>query len=75
MKIKEIDGIVIINNFEIDDGFVDEENCCMICKMNLIYYEDFDAYFCPICNRWTETKCNDSNCEYCVNRPEKPFTL
>ncbi|MFL0507047.1 hypothetical protein ACH0B5_14990 [Ureibacillus sp. 179-F W5.1 NHS] len=46
MKIEETDGGVIINNFEID-GFVDEENCCKICKMSLIYYEDFDAYFLP----------------------------
>ncbi|MBD8026958.1 hypothetical protein H9636_09855 [Ureibacillus sp. Re31] len=72
MKIEVRNGVVIVNNFEIV-GFVDEENNCMICEMNLIYYEDYDAYICPKCNRWTETKCSDSNCNYCINRPEKPL--
>jgi hypothetical protein len=55
MKIEERDDLVIIDGFEID-GFIDEERCCSICKINLVYYEDFAAYFCPKCNYWTEKK-------------------
>lgn len=39
----------------------------------LVYYEDFDAYFCAQCNNWTESKCSDPDCTYCPNRPEKPL--
>lgn len=44
MKLEERDDLVIIDGFEID-CFIDEERHCSICKINLVYYEDFDAYF------------------------------
>jgi hypothetical protein len=72
MKIEEKDDKVLIDDFEID-GHIDEKRCCSNCKFNLVYYEDFDAYFCPNCNYWTESKCSDADCEYCPNRPEKPL--
>lgn len=72
MKIEEKDDFVIINGYEID-GFIDKIKHCSECKNSLIYYEDFDAYFCPNCNSWTEDKCKDSSCFYCPNRPEKPL--
>jgi ribosomal protein L37AE/L43A len=49
MKIEEKDDKVLIDDFEID-GHIDEKRCCSNCKFNLVYYEDFDAYFCPNCN-------------------------
>jgi hypothetical protein len=72
MKIEEKDDYVLIDNFEID-GFIDEEKFCLICKSNFIYYEDFDTYFCPKCNKWTEKKCGDPDCDDCTKRPEKPL--
>ncbi len=32
----------------------------------------FDAYACIPCNKWLETKCADSDCEFCSNRPARP---
>jgi hypothetical protein len=72
MKIEEKDDKVIIDDFEID-GHIDEDRCCSNCKFNLVYYEDFDAYFCSKCNYWTESKCSDPDCNYCPQRPEKPL--
>ncbi|XRG80755.1 hypothetical protein V5E38_10825 [Rossellomorea sp. GAMAL-10_SWC] len=74
MKIVEKDDVVIIDGIEIE-GFIDIEKFCSICKHNLAYYEDFDAYFCPKCNNWTESKCNDPECDYCPNGPDKPLNI
>jgi hypothetical protein len=74
MKIEEKDDLVIIDGFEIE-GFIDKSQHCSICNFNLVYYEDFDAYFCPHCNYWTESQCSDPNCHYCPNRPEKPLPV
>ncbi|MCQ6282567.1 hypothetical protein [Bacillus sp. EB600] len=72
MNIEKKDDLVIIDEFEIE-GFIDKEQYCSICKFTLVYYEDFDAYFCPNCNYWTESNCGDPRCDYCSNRPEKPL--
>jgi len=45
---------------------------CKYCHINLFYFYKYDAVCCPRCNIWTETKCNDPNCEFCKNRPESP---
>jgi len=74
MKIEELDDLVIIDNFEIE-GFIDRKKFCSKCKNSLVYYEDFDTYFCPKCNEWNEKKCSDPECDYCVNRPEKPLAF
>ncbi|MGF6949849.1 putative RNA-binding Zn-ribbon protein involved in translation (DUF1610 family) [Neobacillus sp. B4I6] len=75
MKIEvKDDDKVIIDDFEFY-GHIDQKQRCSNCKFNLVYYEDFDAYFCPKCNYWTESKCSDLVCEYCPNRPEKPLPL
>ncbi|MFY0518812.1 hypothetical protein ACOMCU_13430 [Lysinibacillus sp. UGB7] len=75
MKIGEVkdDDKVIIDGFEFY-GHIVHKQCCSKCKFNLVYYEDFDAYFCPKCNRWTESRCNDPKCKYCPTRPEKPIS-
>ncbi|MFE8700456.1 hypothetical protein ACFYKX_07515 [Cytobacillus sp. FJAT-54145] len=72
MKIVETEYSVIINGTEIE-GFIDKEQTCSNCQANLIYYDEFDAYFCAYCNEWKESKCEDPTCFYCPNRPNKPL--
>ena len=36
------------------------------------YSEKFDAYYDDETNEWLDTKCDDPNCEYCVDRPDTP---
>ena len=72
MKIKEVDGKVIIDDFEFY-GRIEQETYCSKCKFHIIYYADFDAYFCPKCNSWIESACNDPACRYCCDRPERPL--
>ena len=42
------------------------------CGTVLEYNEEYDAYFCPDCDVWTEGACKDPDCEYCRSRPSKP---
>ena len=75
MKIEENEkeGIVKIEN-KIINGFLDAENKKHEnCGTIRIYYEDYDDYFCPKCNKWLESKCSDPKCEYCPKRPIKPL--
>lgn len=37
------------------------------------YSEDYDAFYDPKENVWTEDKCTDPTCEYCTIRPERPI--
>ena len=39
------------------------------------YSEQFDAYYDDETNEWLDTKCDDPECEYCVNRPERPINV
>lgn len=34
--------------------------------------ERHDAYFCSDCNKWLESGCDDPECSFCKDRPEKP---
>lgn len=46
---------------------------CQECgAMSRLYHEEFDAYFCIVCDKWLEKKCNDGDCEFCAKRPKKP---
>ena len=45
---------------------------CKVCSSEVQYNAQFDAYYCELCNEWLERKCNDPECEYCAERPEKP---
>lgn len=36
------------------------------------YNEQFDAYYDDETLEWLESKCDDPECEYCVNRPDNP---
>ena len=73
MVIQELNGKVIIDDFEFY-GHIEQGKFCSQCKSNLVYYDDFDTYFCPNCNSWTESTCNDPHCKYCLNRAEQPLS-
>ena len=38
------------------------------------YSEQYDAYYSDTHNEWLDSKCDDPECEYCPNRPERPLT-
>ncbi|MFJ7666912.1 hypothetical protein ACIQXI_07375 [Lysinibacillus sp. NPDC097195] len=54
-------------------GQKEQGNVCSLCNGNLKYCDNFDTYFCPPCNCWTEPKYHDPHCPYCRNRPETPM--
>ncbi len=47
------------------------KNFCT-CGSERSYCLRHDAYYCELCNKWLEEKCNDPDCLYCPDRPEKP---
>ena len=71
MKIIEEDDKVIIDG-EAIEGFV-ADDVCSKCGTKQIYYEKYDAYFCPTCNQWLENTCPDPKCDFCTKRPSKPL--
>lgn len=74
MKMIEVYGKVKIGDFEFY-GQIKQDKFCTTCEVNLVYYDDFDAWFCPKCNDWIESTCSDPNCKYCPNRPVTPLPL
>lgn len=46
---------------------------CNKCGSKLNRVALYDAYACKSCNEWRDTKCADSSCELCAERPDKPF--
>jgi len=48
---------------------------CKECDSKLEYDNKYDAYYCPKCNKWTESKCNDEDCWFCSSRPETPMKM
>jgi hypothetical protein len=40
--------------------------------MKYVYSEQYDAYYDEETNEWIEDKCDEPNCEFCMNRPETP---
>ena len=75
MEVEEnVGGSTVKIGNKIISGFLDAENKRHEdCGAIRVYYEDYDAYFCPKCNVWLESKCSDPKCEYCTKRPEKPL--
>ena len=45
---------------------------CPTCGKESRYCERHDAAYCPSCNIWLESKCDDVLCRFCADRPEKP---
>ena len=37
------------------------------------YNQKHDANYCPKCDSWLEKVCDDINCSFCKDRPEKPI--
>lgn len=40
---------------------------------DLAYSAEYDAYYNPTTNEWTESTCDDVTCEFCTRRPQKPL--
>lgn len=34
--------------------------------------DKYDAYFCEHCGEWTEERCTDPDCDFCLYRPLHP---
>ncbi len=64
--------IVIVNGVEIF-GWIIKEEKCKSCGDHPVYYDKYDAKFCPQENKWLETSCSDLTCEHCKNRPKDPL--
>jgi hypothetical protein len=47
-------------------------NLCPNCNNTGKYLEYFDSFYCPDCDNWLEPICEDKECRYCSDRPEKP---
>lgn len=45
---------------------------CASCSSTLLYNERWDCYYCINCDTWSETKCGNKECFYCVGRPKNP---
>ena len=39
-----------------------------LCGTREVYYDLYDASFCPKCNLWLENACGDPHCDYCSIR-------
>jgi (p)ppGpp synthase/HD superfamily hydrolase len=48
---------------------------CEKCKAELHYAYNYDSLYCVACDEWLEEKCDDSHCEYCAERPERPSLI
>lgn len=66
-------NLVIIDGLEIN-GFIDDTPCA-VCGQPQVFYEEYDAFFCPRCNKWIDSKCGDSTYSYCSKRPDTPLPL
>lgn len=42
------------------------------CSSKKKYSEEYDCYYCESCNIWLEDECDDTGCEFCKDRPDKP---
>ena len=43
------------------------------CGHPQIYAERWDAYFCPVDDKWLTKNCGDPQCRFCTKRPERPM--
>lgn len=50
-------------------------NWCPKCSSEVQYSNQYDAYYCELCNEWLESKCDDQECEFCPPRPDKPSQI
>lgn len=45
---------------------------CPKCRIKGIRNERFDAYYCDYCDIWLEPGCGETDCKFCMDRPERP---
>ena len=50
------------------------KNFCT-CGSERKYFQRHDAYYCELCNKWLEPTCDDPDCWFCPDRPEKPSQI
>lgn len=50
-----------------------EEAALEIERLLTAYSEEYDAHYNKETGEWLEDKCDDPECEFCVDRPEKNF--
>ena len=50
-------------------------NICEKCKVPSERDEHFDSYYCPVCYEWLEKRCDNPDCEFCFDRPEKAIII
>jgi hypothetical protein len=55
-------------------GHIDQSRRCPHCDRIRLYFDRFDAYFCPLCDTWLEASCSDPSCDYCRSRPSTPMS-
>ena len=49
------------------------EDKCPSCGESKYMNYKYDAIFCLKENKWLESGCQDPECEFCNNRPDKPI--
>ena len=73
MELRE-DGNTVIVDSRVISGFLADDRSCQFCQAaQSVYFDEFDAYACPYCNRWLEEACGDLACDRCTNRAATPF--
>lgn len=60
-------------DIEFDENTVGLSNRCPFCGKESEYNMKYDSYFCSDCNIWLEPPCDDNDCTYCKNRPDRPL--
>lgn len=45
---------------------------CFTCGTPAMRNYHYDAYYCPSCLVWIESKCGDPRCVMCFERPKYP---
>ncbi|MNC61238.1 hypothetical protein D3C75_1111690 [compost metagenome] len=66
---------VIIDDYFRIGGAIIPAMHCKNCESVMIYYDRYDAEFCPDCNAWLSAPCGDSTCFYCNTRPTNPLEI
>jgi hypothetical protein len=72
LEVSEEDGVVTVGSQKLE-GWIHKNGACPTCVSPTIYYEKYDAVFCPQCNQWLESQCGDPGCCYCPRRPDRPI--
>lgn len=72
VRVSQEDGVVTVGCQRLE-GWIQENSGCPACATPTVYYERYDAVFCPQCNRWLESQCGDASCGYCRQRPGRPL--